>query len=272
MKEFLEDIDNWYLIKLLGGFSLILIGLLKFFSDYFLKKLNSSSDHFYNKNLERIKGEILKNNTLLTSLTENHLSSSQKILDKKIQSYDILWSTILKIKESLPSGVSIVHKILIDSEITDDNAYKRFSTNPLIGKLISSYNGDLEMNKIIALGNPIYQIRPYLSDTAFNLFYTYHGVVGRLCYKFLEEYSKERIYNWKTDPATKQLLKTTLTESEINYINSINIASFDTLLELLEYKILVDLKSNLKFNDSTKDTIEHLKDIEDLLNAKLSSN
>jgi len=265
VQELLYKIDNWALIKLLGGITLVLTAVIGFFSKYFLAKFTQSTQHAYDGKLEDIKGAISKNNNYLNSLVQDYLSSSQKILDKKIQAYELLWSCILTIKKNFPGGISLVYQLLPDSEIEEIDAFKKLDTNPKMAPILRSYKMDEEMLKMANNGNNLMTLKPYLSDASFKLFYTYQGLIGRVTHMFIWEYEKGKLYDWKKDNYLFDILKITLTEKELAYIKGIQISSLDSLKDLLEYKILQDFRNSLNIKDSTNDTVEYLKNLENIL-------
>lgn len=258
--------DNWAIIKLFGGLTIVVTAIIGFLSKYILNRFSQSLSHSYNSKIESLKGEINNNNNLLTSLTQNYFSSSQKILDKKIQAYELLWTTILNLKNSFPSGISLVYKFLTDDEITKVNAFEKLDQNPKMGPILRSYEMVTEMGKIVSDGKSLLNLKPYITDNTDKLFYTYQGLLGRVTHKFIWDYENKKLYNWKKDDALNAILKITLTEKELHYILSIEINSLNALIELIEYKILQDFRLSLNIKDSTNDTIEYLKDIETILN------
>ncbi len=265
VQELIYKMDNWTIIKLLGGISLVLTAIIGFFSKYILTRLTQSSQHSYNSEIETIRGEIIKNNSFLTSLIQNYFSTSQKILDKKIQAYELLWTTILKIKDTFPSGIALVYQLLPDYEVEKENAFEDLNNNPKMGPVLRSYDMDTEMKKLVDNGKALLEFKPYISDNSYKLFYTYQGLIGRITHKFIWDYEKKKLYDWKKDDALKGVLKVTLTDKEMDYIMSIQITSLNSLTELIEYKILQDFRNCLSIKDSTNDTVEYLKDIETLL-------
>ncbi|MES2574308.1 MAG: hypothetical protein V4572_05155 [Bacteroidota bacterium] len=266
MQEIIYKMDNWTIIKLLGGITIVITSIIGFFSKYLLNRFSQSSSHSYNSKIESLKGEINKNNNLLTSLTQNYFSSSQKILDKKIQAYELLWTTIINIKNSFPAGISLVYQLLTYNEITEENAFEKLDRNPKMGPLLRSYEMVTEMSKITNDGKSLLNLKPYITDNTYKLFYTYQGLLGRVTHKFIWNFQNNKLYDWKKDEALKGILKITLTEKELNYIINIEINSLHSLIELIEYKILQDFRNSLNIKDSTNDTVEYLKDIETILN------
>jgi hypothetical protein len=265
VQEIIYKLDNWTIIKLLGGSAFIVTAIIWFFYKIILSRIGQAGQHSYDKRLEDLKGEISKNNTLLNSVVQNYFSSSQKLLDKKIKAYDLLWSSILNIKDNFPSGISAVYQLLIDSDIEKVDAYKNLNENTTLGPVLRNYTMEKEMQSFIDNGKILLPHKPYLSDESYKLYYTYQGLTGRVTHQFIWEYSKSKLYNWKKDEHLKSVLKITLTDKEIDYIKSLQLGAFTTLIDLLEYKILQDIRSNLNIKHSAEDTIEYLKDIEQIL-------
>ena len=164
--------------------------------------------------------------------------------------------------------MSLVYQILTDDEISKEITFDDLNNNPKLGPVLRSYDMDSELIKIIEDGQIILEYKPYISDNSYKLFYTFHGLLGRITQRFILEFKRGKIYNWKQDSALKDLLKVTLTEKEIDYVMGIQTTAFTSLTELVEYKILQDYRNSLNIKDSTNDTIEYLKDIETLLKEK----
>jgi len=69
-------LDNWSIIKLLGGLAVVVTAILGFFSKYLLNRLAQGGQHNYDKKLEEIRGAITKGNSTLNSAIQSYLSSS----------------------------------------------------------------------------------------------------------------------------------------------------------------------------------------------------
>lgn len=265
MQELIYKIDNWSLIKLLGGFSAILIAFIVFLGKYLSNRLIQSSQYLYDSRIEKIRGEIIKNNGFLDSLIQNHFSSSQKILDKRILAYELLWKTIIRIRDGFPAGVSLVYQLLPDSRIESKSAFQELNENKKMSPLLNSYDIDIEMNKIVEIANSIHDFKPFISDNSYKLFYTYQGLIGRITHNFIWEFNNGKLYNWKNDDALKSILKITLSDKEVSYIMNLKIAALDSLIELIEYKIIQDFRKSLNIIETTVDTIEHIQGLEKML-------
>jgi hypothetical protein len=260
-------IDDWTIVKLLGGSALIMASFTALISKMLSTKIEKTINHNYDKKLQNLKGEIDRNNSILNSTIQNYFSSSQKILDKKILAYEIVWNSILQIKKDFPAGVLVVHQLITDSELEKEDAHKTLNDNEMIGTLLRSYNGQKEVEKMLN-DDELLKYKPYLSDQTYKLFYTYRALIGRVTHSFILEFNKGLIYHWKKDESLKKILEVTLTSQELNYVFEIQLDSLSRIIELVEYKILQDFRSSLNIKDSTNDSIKYVKDIEEILNPK----
>ncbi len=267
----IHKIDDWTIVKLLGGFAVVLTAVIGFFSKYLLNKFAQTSQHGFDKKLEDMRGEIARNNNALSSIVQNYLTSSQKVLDKKIQAYDFLWARILEVKEFLPSGISAVCQIFLDSEINRVDGFKYIDDNPNMSKVLRSYNLEDQMKPFLKSSNDLLIYKPYLSDGVYKLYYAYNALVGRMTHKFISHYQHKEVYNWKRDEHLNKILTVVLSDKEIEYIKELKTGSFPTTLDLLEHKILQDFKSNLNIQTSPEETIKYMRDIEKIMNLDKGS-
>lgn len=259
--------DNWTIVKLLGGLSVILTGITIFISNYLKKIMERSVDYKFEKKLEGFKGEIEKNNLFISSIIQNYFSSSQKILDKKIQAYEELWLSMIKIKSVIPSGINLTFQILTDEELNDTKAYSNLQNL----SINLDYNADVEMKKLFDIEDNLMKFQPYISDKIYKLFFVYRSVIARVIHQFISTYKSKKVYNWKNDQGISNLLAIVLTEKETKYVYSLPFTSFPNLLDLLEYKFVQDFRTNLDVKDSTNDSIGYLKDLEKIFEISKST-
>jgi hypothetical protein len=169
MANLFYGVDNWSIFELFGGFTLVLATIARIFYLVINRKIEEAIKHGYNKKIEETKGEINRENGILDSITRNHLLSNQKILDRKIEAYELLWVRILDIKASMPSAISTIHFILTDKEFEDAAEFKRLD-NGKYGPIFRSYDTDTILDQILSKEDKLAVLRPYLSDVSFKLF------------------------------------------------------------------------------------------------------
>jgi len=268
LKEIIYRLDNWTIIKLLGGLATILSLIIAFFSNLISVRFKEATKFIYDNKLEGIKGEISKNNNILNSITGDYFSSTQKLLDKKIAAYDLLWKSILQTRKSFPEGIYLIHQILLDTEFEKTDAYSSIANNSKIGPVFNSYDRDTEISKLFKNIDELDLFKPYFSDYSYKLFYVYRALIGRITHKFLEDYQISKIYLWKKDIHLDEILKIILSKKELDYIKNQKIGSLPALMDLLEFKFLQEYKKSLNIKETASDTIEYLKDLESILQTK----
>ena len=106
--------------------------------------------------------------------------------------------------------------------------------------------------------NEIDKLRPFLSEEAYTLLRGYFSIIGRVVYKFIENFQKGNLLGWKDDHATRDLLQKLLTDKEIKYIMNKDFGSFVDMKNLFEFKILNKLKDILTGHNADIDTIEQV--------------
>ncbi|KAF5080217.1 hypothetical protein DSECCO2_121470 [anaerobic digester metagenome] len=248
------------LILILSVFTPILISLFVY-AVYI--KIKGSIEHGYNKQTEELKGEISKNNALLTSSAQNYFSSSEKLIDKKIEAYWILWEKVQVIKDHIIPEMGIIYNILTNEEIDDPHTFKKIGQESNIVQYME-LRTNIAIKPICDASKKVALHRPFISDQAFTLFIVLQIFVSRLRYKFIESYINREIYNWKKDKATVGVLRASLKENEINHIMNIDVYSLRTLIEIIEHKIIQTTKRDLNINHTAEDAVQYVRKMEEL--------
>jgi len=272
LEEIIHRIDNWSIIKLLGGTAAVLALVLGWFSKYFIRRLDQRNQHSFDKRLEEIKGAITKGNNTLNTTIGSYLSSSQKILDKKIQAYETLWASVTKLKGDMAQGIFFVHDIFPYKWFAEHSSFEKLNNNRNLGPAIRAYSIDKNVTVLLDNYKQIEACKPYVTDKSYMRYYAYQAVIGRFTHEFIDAYSNRKLYCWKEDSHLNDIIKVILTEEEIKNIYDLELGSITRLVNLLEYKILEDIRSTLSIKDNTEDTISYLKQIESILSATVQKN
>lgn len=229
-------------------------------------KIKGSIEHNYNKQTEVLKGEISKNNALLNSSVQSYFSSSEKLIDKKIEAYRLLWETAQKVKDHILPEMGTIYNIFTNEEID----------HPHFFDVIGKESSIIEYTKLMTTEeiHPVYEAskkvalhRPFISDEAFRLFIVLQIFILRLRHKFIESYIKREIYSWKQDKATVGVLRASLTENEINYVLELDVYSLRSLIDIIEHKIIQTTKRDLNINHTAEDAVQYVRRMEDLFKS-----
>ncbi|MGN7888399.1 hypothetical protein [Dyadobacter sp. 22481] len=84
-----------------------------------VERMKSFWKHNADLKIESLKGEISQNNSIVLSLIGQSGQSRQKMVEKQIESVQVLWECTKKISGSVPSLISTVNNILTHEEVSN---------------------------------------------------------------------------------------------------------------------------------------------------------
>lgn len=269
MEDLINKLDNWALLKLFGGLGVILSAVILFISKLLNERIIHKWKENSNQRLEGLKGLINKNNSVVTTLTQQIGQNFQKVLDKRIEATEIFWDRILKMKSCMPTVVHLCYQILLDEELNNDTLNKSKSG---FGTQIAKLSEEQFVKELTKNSEDIIIYRPFISERLWVLMFAYQGFIGRTVFLLIDGYRKENIKSWKKDSGVKQIIQTVLSEREFEYILNLKVHAFDSMLQLIENKILNELKRLISSEDLTENSLTELEKINQILEQKNTPN
>lgn len=256
MDEIVYKIDNWSIIKLLGGLSAVLIAIIGFVFYLIQNRLLDKWKSKDQKEIEELKGLIERNNSIFTTL----LSKTQpdQVVEKRLKAIETLWGFIIETKNKPPATVRLALSILVESEFTmasltkfSEGQLEQIQLEELMMKkpLISDYEG----------------LRYLVPPRLWTMIFIYQATVNRTCYLTVNGFQTGKPIFWLADNGIKTMLATILDEREINYLYKLEIQAYDILLDFLEHKILTETNRILSGETQTEDNLKVIQRIKDLL-------
>lgn len=265
MEELINELDNWALVKLFGGLGVVLSAIIVYVSKIINQRIVHKWQVKSNKELAELKGAINKNNSIITTFTQQYGQNFQKLLDKRIEATELFWDGILKMKSSIPSVIHLSYQILLDEELTVESLNK---TKSDFGQEIREISQEKFVLELTRISDKIIRYRPFISEQLWILMYAYQGFIGRSVYLLIDGYQNNDIKNWKQDSGIKQIVSTVLSKKELEYIINIRVHAYDSMLQLLENKILSELKRLISSEDMTTNSLAELEKINQILEQK----
>lgn len=265
MEELINDLDNWALFRLFGGLGVVFSAIIIFVSKLLNERIAQKWKENSNQRIEELKGLINKNNSVVTTLTQQVGQSFQKVLNKRIEATELFWDRISKMKSSIPPVVHLCYQILLDDELNNeslDRTPSKFGSQ-ILSISLADFTRELTNNS-----EEINRHRPFISEDLWVLMFAYQGFIGRTVYLLVDGYSQGEIKNWKEDSGIKQITQTVLTDSELKYILELQVHAYDSMLQVLETKILNELKRLISSEDLTQNSLSELEKINQILEQK----
>lgn len=266
MKELLQQIDNWTLIKLVGGLTVVLSSIISFIA-YFIREV------FLNKwkakqesELAILKARADQNNQLLSNMTNAISNLYLASTEKRIVSFNKVWTGMLAIKRSLPVLVFNSYSILTKEELIKlpqtDNEY--FKT------IISSFNAQEYHLHCYKITKEVEETRPFIGETLWLVFFVYQAFLQRLTYLIDDGLKKGTIVYWKEDKNfIDQMLGAVIKPEELQQLFSNDVASFNNVLNFLEFKTLNDISEQISGKRMTEETVRQAIALSKLAQEKI---
>lgn len=252
------ELDQNILIKYIGGLGLVLTGIFGFISKIILGRMQRSWEKKSNIQIENLKGEIAKSNSLINILTHQVGNGFQKILDKRVDAAEDIWLKTLAIEKNQPDTVQVLYQILQKHEF--NNEFIESGNKEISLSLVEINFPEFVMNssKII---DELAKYRPYLSEYLWTLIFSFHGFIGRTSFLLIDGYKKNLIKFWLEDKGVREILNSALTKEEIEFLDNSNIQPYLVAIDIFKTKILNELKKLISSDEFTENVISQVQKI-----------
>jgi len=217
-------------------------GLIWLTKSWISTRLKNSIQHEYEQKLESYKATLkaeheialaelkadLEKGTALHIASHTSFSQGQKAaMERKLIAVDKLWESILSLRNSSPAILTFV-------DLLTPIEFKSITSNKEFNELLS----ELSPEKIIELMKNIEEIRPYVGEYTWSLFFVYQTITLRIVFLlYMSRVNAENV-EWFNDQGIKQLMRVVLYENEISEFNKIDFGKINWLRQTLEQKII----------------------------------
>ena len=220
-----------------------------------------------NREIEGLKGDISKNNSIITTLLTQQGQAYQKILDKRIDAAQKVWDGIFKLKSLVPEPISFAYKVYTDDEL-EKNFLSKSTVWPSLCDDIKAIKIDEFAKSTKEISSDLIKIRPFISDKISVLLFVYEIFLGRSVFFLMDSQRKGNAKSWRKDKTLRDLLEPALETNELKYIFDealVPAGSFHVVCSLLETKILNEINHILLGSKHTEDTIKQTEEWRQLL-------
>jgi len=241
MREIIENIDKWTLIKIVGGLTIVISSVMSFIAyfikDYFLNKWKSS----YQKDIENLKVQSNANNIILNSLTNSFSNIYVSSNSKRIEALMTVWENINELKSMQPTLASL-YSILIKEEIINIPN----TTNKHTKACIEEFRPEEYLEKHFKITNEIKKLRPIIGENLWLIYFVYQAFLGRLIILLQMGLGKGKVDYWQDDETfINQVLGIVIKPEELSRLIVDKIPSSDNVINFLELKAISDISEQI---------------------------
>ncbi len=258
MQEFFNNLDNFSLFKIFGGLSLCISAVVVFFSGLLKIYISNKWTGKQQKDLEELKHQLKRREKLLDDLTNLiprlHMATSNRRLDH----FAKLWESMLKIKNNFPTLCSIAYTILTKEEVEQlpiDNSKE-------MKDLISNFDTLSFFKFYSTIVKDIEPSRPFVGTHAWNTFFVYQALHGRLTFLIEDGLKKGKIKFWLDEKAfINQVIGIVVSQSAQSILFDNEMLAYRNLVNHLELEIVNEIDSQVSGHSVAHETIKHAIEI-----------
>lgn len=258
MQNLINTIDNWTLIKVLGGLSVVVSALFGFLAGAFKDYLGHRWRANQETQLETLKHQFSKAEVLLQTLTSSGSSAYLATNVRRIDHLEKLWKGMISIKNRFPTLANTAYSILTRIEI--ETLPK--TSNPHEVSEIQSFRPNEYFDFHFSVLNELEPSRPFVGQHAWNAFYSYQALHGRLVHLLRDGLSKGKVTYWIDDRQfLNQVIGLSIPIDTLSALLRNEAIAFDNLRNFLELAIISDVEAQMSGSAAMQETAKQAQQL-----------
>lgn len=242
----LELLTSWELWAPTG-----LMGLVLWLSKNVIStRLKASVQHEFDQKLLSFNSELADKQKELDLLRTSILDNYGALAEKRVEAVSLLWKATVRLQRAKATA-EIVAGTDEQAVIESPDAREAFRQM----KLVSHED---------VLTEDIEECRPFLSEFAWSLFAAYQTILLTSIVQYDGMTNGIDMKQFQKTDSIKNLLLAALPDQR-EFIDSMDVRSYFLLLEILERRLLAELRNNLSGADASAAAIEQARRIEKAL-------
>ncbi len=258
MQEFLNNLDNWALFKIFGGLSVVISAVVVFLSSLLKGYLSNRWAGREQRQLEELKHQLNRREKLLDDLTDLIPKLHMATSDRRLDHFEKLWNAMLRIKKNFPALCGIAYTILTRDEIEQLPT----ANSPKFRSLISGFDSIGFFSAHEEIVAEVELSRPFVGHHAWNTFFVYQALHGRLAYLISDGLKKGKIMFWLDDkPFIDQVIGISVDQSAQSQLFEKQSLAYQNIVNHLELELVNEITSQVSGHSVAQETIRHAVEI-----------
>lgn len=264
MQEFFNNLDNWTIIKIFGGISVVISAIVVFLSGLLKSFLSSRWQGKQYQKIEELRHELDRREKLLDELTDIIPKLHMATNDRRLDHLGKLWDSMIKIRKIFPTLCGLIYTILSKTEIENLPKTDRRSFR----ELISSFDPNQYFTFHEEIVGAIEHSRPFVGAHAWNTFFAYQALHGRLIYLTSDGLKKGKIKFWLDDESfVEQVIGIAVKKDAMDLLFQNEMMAYQNLVNHLELELANEINSNLLGHAVAQETVKHAIEISEAVKS-----
>jgi len=185
------------------------------------------------------------------------VTESQKLaIARKLDGLDTLWSGVLSARENVPIIMGFI-------DILSEEQYLSMADHPHFQEMVGEISPEKMAKMFKDNVGSLERVRPYVGEYLWAIFSTYQALITRttLLIQMGEKDSKK--LNWHQDDGIRQLLSSSLSDSELAQFDATPIGKVGWLQRKYEGKILRAMEKIISGKEFGEEALKQAQDMEE---------
>jgi len=223
-----------------GALAAMLVWLSR---EWISTRLKASIQHEYDQKLESLKAQlkaesdvalvalrasIERQASLLAAAHSSFAEGQKAAMERKLQAVDTLWCKVLQMRARLPALLGFIDILTVDE-------YKGIKDHKTFRQLSEGWSTE-KISELV--DNSVEQVRPYIGEFIWAVFYSYQAVMLRILFLLHAGRDDAEKLEWHKDTGTSQLVRAVLTDTEFQEFEETRFGKIMWLQRKFEAKIL----------------------------------
>lgn len=235
MKNILESLSNWEIIKLLGGISIIIptlvSGIIIFVREIFFNKWK----HKHEKAIIKLKSVLDTKSNILDTVQSSLSSINLKVIPERTKCLCSLWEIMMDTKRLVPTCIMHANQILTADEyesILSENG--DIKDDDLVKEIRSVDTHDFIL-KLAINSRKVENMRPLLNNDLWNVYFSYQAFLGRIVALATESMFSGKSRHWTNDKYIFSVIEQVIPKNDLqDIIDNNSIYATRTMMNYFE--------------------------------------
>ncbi|WP_159473618.1 hypothetical protein [Chryseobacterium sp. 18068] len=268
--EDLKSAGKWFIL-ICGGLTVVIPAIITFvaqkWSDYKNEKWRLNTE----VKLKNLESELSEKTSLINNMIEVQKSNYSLSQEKRINYIEEIWGSISELNYVLPTS-------MINLFSRSDDNLKRISSLGESSREFSKAKDEIEstgtdeyIESYISIQKRLTSARPFLGEDLHQRFYVLYMFYTRIFAHFVNGIENKNLNHWSNDKQIIKVLKDALAEDEFKFITDTKHRNLTYITGILEGRIIEEINKVLSGNIATKTSIEHVKEIKELMELSVTT-
>lgn len=264
MQQLITAIDGWTLIKVVGGLAVVISAVVGFLAGTLRDYLGHRWRGNQERELESLKHQFSRAEVLLNSLATSGSSAYLATSERRLDHFQKLWNGMMSIKNGYPTLASIAYSVLTRAEIENLPTTSR----PSIRAEIALFDPGKYIDFQFGIVKDAEASRPFVGQHAWNAFFSYQALHGRLVFLLQDGLAKGKVAYWILDRQfLDQVLAISISRETMTELLKNEAMAFNNVRNFLELAVLADVEAQTSGTAAIKEAVKQAQQLSEAMSS-----